>query len=409
MRRVGRGTIALGLALPFALGVGVGAAVFHAGAGAKDVAVPDGWAAVWPSAHTLEGEDVVLAWGDLAGADPTSAPEDVRFDPAVALERLEDLYALDVDELVVAREDGPAGEHKVVVVVDDTWSQAAGATDTAGPESTTPSGGTLASVLADAGEDGSAAAPRPLASVTGGVGLLEVDSAHLGGDAWELARGFAEVVQHFALLERPDPGPLPEGSQTFWDASAGYLASLAVPGHADDLADLVRSPELAWSSARLGTGGRLLLEYLAERDGPQVIGEVWRGAHADELPLDAYRRLTGLSSEALHRRITEYAMRTVTWDLAGSDGLAAAIDEIDPLLLQDRATRSRPIRPRRGSTGSPGPSPRPTRGTPWCGSCPTPTARPCGCGCAGTRTPPRVRAGATASSRSVTACPGTAR
>ncbi|WP_448631528.1 DUF6055 domain-containing protein [Cellulomonas soli] len=113
---------------------------------------------------------------------------------------------------------------------------------------------------------------------------------------------------------------------------------MAVPGHTADLLDLVRSPELAWSSARLGTGGRLLLQYLAERDGPQVLGELWRDARAGEQPLDTYRRLAGLSIEALHRRVAEYAMRTVTWDFAGAPDLGAALDKVDPLVLRERAT-----------------------------------------------------------------------
>lgn len=332
MRRVGRGTIALGLLVPFALGIGVGAAVSQDGFGRKDVVVPEGWSQAWDAGHALEGDDVVLVWGDTVGADPTAAAEALRFDPVQTLDRLQRLYDLDVDELVVASEDGPIGDHKIVVAATGTWSQGPDAQPV--PVEPAPTG--LGPLLAAAGAPASEQAEG---SVTeGGVGLLEASVAALQGDGWELARGFAEVVQHFAVRERPDSGLTADAAATFWDASAGYLASVAVPGRASDLADVARSPELAWSSPRLGTGGRLLLQYLAERDGPQVLGELWRGTREGEAPLEAYGRLAGLSAEALHRRVAEYAMRTVTWDLAATSGLASALGEVDPLLLAARST-----------------------------------------------------------------------
>ncbi|MGN8246599.1 DUF6055 domain-containing protein [Cellulomonas soli] len=336
MRRVGRGTLALGLALPFALGLGAGAALSFGDDGAKDLRVPDGWESAWSAGHVLEGQDVALVWGDAAGADPTLAPDALRFDPDPVLDRLDELYRLDVDELAVALEDGPAGAHKVVVVVDGTWTAGPGA-----PAATDNGTSGLAQVLRSA-DPAVQVTPAVGAVGTDGVGVVRLAPEHLRGDGWEVARGFAEVVQHFALLDRGTSGTGEYGATSpasaFWDASAGYLASLAVPGHTGDLIDLVRSPELAWSSTRLGTGGRLLLQYLAERDGPQVLGDLWRDARAGEQPLDTYRRLTGLSIEALHRRVAEYAMRTVTWDFAGTPGLGAALDQVDPLVLRERAT-----------------------------------------------------------------------
>lgn len=337
MRRVGRGTIALGLLVPFTLGIGLGAVISGDVFGGKDVAVPEGWSHAWRTGHVLEGDDVVLVWGDEVGDDPARAAETMRFDPARTLSRLERFYDLDVDELDVAREDGPVGDHKIVVVATGTWSEGPGKVPAAAVGRVPTGLGTLL------GATDQAPAAQAQGSVTdAGVGLLEVSVAALQGDGWELARGFAEVVQHFAVREHPASGLTADTAATFWDASAGYLASVAVPGRAGDLADLVRSPELAWSSPRLGTGGRLLLQYLAERDGPRVLGELWRGTEAGEAPLAAYGRLAGLSAEALNRRVAEYAMRMVTWDLTASSGLAGALADVDPLLV---ASRSTPVEP----------------------------------------------------------------
>ena len=100
----------------------------------------------------------------------------------------------------------------------------------------------------------------------------------------------------------------------------------------------MRSPQLHWASPRLGDGSWLLLQYLAERDGEQLLGTMWREAEAGEDPLTTYKRLTGLSQADLNRRVAEYAMRTVTWDFMDRSAIAAGVDRLDPVLLADRTT-----------------------------------------------------------------------
>ncbi|WP_315095109.1 DUF6055 domain-containing protein [uncultured Cellulomonas sp.] len=346
MGRGGRGAIVGAVVLVALLvGVGVGLTVRHLRPD-KTVVVPAAWAESWERAHVLQGQDVVLAWGDRAGADPATAPAELRFDPARAVAQLDALFALDVHDLGVVDEDGAVARHKVVVVVDGTWSDGPGA-PSAGV--VVPTSGGLAPP--DRGATG---------TVVEGVGLLRVDVPALtarghesatapatgapaaGGSqfdpSWELARGFAEVVQGFASLDTPGAGFASDQAATFWAASAAYLATVAAPGGIGDPTDLVRSPHLHWASPRLGDGGWLLLQYLAERDGEQLLGSMWREARAGEDPLSTYKRLTGLSQADLNRRVAEYAMRTVTWDFAGRSAIAAAVDGLDPVLLADRTT-----------------------------------------------------------------------
>lgn len=346
MGRWGRGAVAAVVVLGFlAAGIGVGAAVRHLQAG-KTVVVPAAWTPAWKDAHVREGQDVILAWGDRAGADPTRAPAELRFDAARAVAQLDALYALDVHDLDVVDEDGAIGRHKILVVVDGTWSTGPGA-----PASTVvvPQGGGLAQ--SERGATG---------SVVDGVGVLRVDvpsltarghesatapvteaPAPVGGSefdpSWELARGFAEVVQGFAVLDTPG-GFATDDAATFWAASAAYLATVAAPGGVGNPADLVRSPQLHWASPRLGDGSWLLLQYLAERDGEQLLGTMWREAEAGEDPLTTYKRLTGLSQADLNRRVAEYALRTVTWDFMNRSAVAAGVDQLDPVLLADRTT-----------------------------------------------------------------------
>src|SRR3954463_13270569 len=67
----------------------------------KSLVVPSGWARSWKHAHLQEGRDVVLAWGDLAGARPEAPPAELRFDPERAVAQLDALYSLDVQDLGV--------------------------------------------------------------------------------------------------------------------------------------------------------------------------------------------------------------------------------------------------------------------------------------------------------------------
>ena len=346
MGRWGRGGIAAVVVLGFlAAGLGVGAAVRNLRAD-KTVEVPVAWQPAWEDAHVREGQDVVLAWGDRAGADPTRASGELRFDPARALAQLEALYALDVNDLAVVDADGAIAQHKIVVVVDGTWSAGPGAP---GSAVVVPESGGLS--RSERGATG---------SVTDGIGVLRVDvpsltarghesatapatgePAVVGGSefdpSWELARGFAEVVQGFAVLDTPG-GFASNDAATFWAASAAYLATVAAPGGIGNPADLVRSPQLHWSSPRLGDGSWLLLQYLAERDGEQLLGTMWRQAQDGEDPLTTYKRLTGLSQADLNRRVAEYALRTVSWDFLDRSAIAEGVDRLDPVLLADRTT-----------------------------------------------------------------------
>ncbi|MBO3100407.1 DUF6055 domain-containing protein [Cellulomonas fengjieae] len=342
MGRWGRGVVAVVVLV--VVGAGLAAVVRHLRPD-KTVVVPATWAQSWERGHVREGRDVVLAWGDLAGADPATAPPGLRFDPARALAQLDALYALDVHDLGVVDDRGAIARHKIVVVVDGTWSRGPGS----GPRTAVPGGG-----LAQPGRGATG-------TVSNGVGLLRVDVAALtarghesatapptgqpapaGGSefdpSWDLARGFAEVVQGFAVLDTPGGGFASDDAATYWAASAAYLATVAAPGGIGNPADLVRSPQLHWPSPRLGDGSWLLLQYLAERDGEQLLASLWREAEAGEDPLSAYKRLTGLSQADLNRRVAEYALRTVSWDFANGSAIADAVDKLDPVLLADRTT-----------------------------------------------------------------------
>jgi len=322
MGRIRRGTLAVLLLVPVVVAVLVVTTLSRADDRTKDVVVPSAWSAVWQRSHTLEGADVVLAWGDLAGEDPRTAPPELRFDPAATVADLDALYTADVREMQVADELGPVGRHKVVVLVDGTWSgtvpdaPAVATTGGVGPQERTATG-----------------------TVDDGVGVVRAQASALRGvstASWELARGFAETVLTFAATDGEGFAADPE--DPFRAASAAFLATATSDSGIGDPSDLVRSPSLPWSSARTGDGGWLLLQYLTDRDGSDLVGRLWRGARDGESPIETYRRLAKIDQASLNRRVAEYALRTLTWDFTHQGQILEGVSDLDPVLLAGRST-----------------------------------------------------------------------
>ncbi|MBO9554649.1 DUF6055 domain-containing protein [Cellulomonas sp.] len=327
MGRIRRGTLVAAVLVPVVAAVLVVTTLSRADDRTKDVRVPSSWSAVWQRSHTLEGDDVVLAWGDLAGEDPRNAPPELRFDPAATVADLDALYALDVRDLQVADERGPAGRHKIVVLADGTWS----GTVPDDPE-ITQAGGVSTQGRAATG------------TVDDGVGLVRAEVSALRGvstASWDLARGFAETVLGFAA--DGGQGFAADADDPFRAASAAFLATASSDSGIGDPSDLVRSPSLPWSSARAGDGGWLLLQYLADRDGGELLGRLWRGARDGESPIETYRRLAKIDQASLNRRVAEYALRTLTWDFTHQGQILEGVAGLDPVLLAGRSTPVTPV------------------------------------------------------------------
>ena len=387
MGRIRRGTIVVALVVAFLLGAALATAFGGSEAGPKDLVVPEGWRSTWDDAHVVEGDDVALAWGDLAGTDPTTAPQGLRFDPAVVVAQLQALYALDADVLGLGPSDGPLAARKVVVVVDGTWSSGPGASgdpavvpavdgglSTADGAAPPTRGGVVdgvallqvrPEVIASsvttgappaAGPTGTPPAhdpttsPAPASSpaVTGPPETAPPDPTQVArarvpaGTPWELARGVAETLQRVTEATHPGHGLTAEAADTLRPAASAYLATLAVPGEHADVADHLLSSQLAWGSPRHGAAGWLLLQHLADRSSPMLVRDLWTGSLDTEHVLGAYARLTQSNASALNRRVAQYAMRAAVGDVTGTGGLGALVARLDPVLVAHRTT---PVEP----------------------------------------------------------------
>lgn len=365
MGRIRRGTLVVALVVALALGAALAHALGTRTGGARELVVPEGWRSAWQVAHVVEADDVALAWGDLAGEDPRDAPDGLRFDPDVVVDQLQALHDLDSDVLGLGANEGPLSERKLLVAVDGSWSTGPGADD-----------GSTVVVAVDGGlsTDGGTAAPTR-SSVLGGVAVLLVDPAVLAssldapaphpaaagespttatsapdpaptdapppvpaGTPWELARGVAEAMQRLTAAAHPGHGLTADSAETLRTAASAYVATLAVPQDHADVSDHVLAPQLAWGSPRHGAAGWLLLQQLAERSAPTLVGDLWTQSLDTEHVLGAYARLTLSNASALNRRVAQYAMRAAVADLPGPDGPGALFARLDPVLVAHRTT-----------------------------------------------------------------------
>lgn len=365
MGRIRRTTLVVALVVAFLLGAVLATALGNRTGGPRELVVPDGWRSAWDTAHVLEGDTVALAWGDRAGADPSTAPQELRFDPEVVLAQLEALHALDAGVVGLGAPEGPLAERKLVVVVDGTWTAGPGAARvptavvaadgglSAPADAGPPTRGAVVdgvamlhvapSVLAPSLEPVAAAAtptPDPTPGATGAPDTIR-DAALAripAGTPWELARGVAEALQRLTEAAHPGHGLTTEAADVLRTAAAAYLATLAVPGEHADVSDHVLAPQLAWGSPRHGAAGWLLLQHLAERSSPTLVRDLWTQSLDTEHVLGAYARLTLSDASALNRRVAQYAMRSAVADVAAVGPPGALLTGLDPVLVAHRTT-----------------------------------------------------------------------
>lgn len=310
MGRIRRGTLAALLTVPLVLGAVLAGAVVQTTSSPWSARAALAWAdkVVGTPRSADESEHFVLVRGSKDGVDLLTASDGGG--TRRLLDRLERYFALDVETAGVVGEQG-AGEHgasaqgdiaqdKIVVVLTRTWADPA----------------------LDAWADG---------SVSDGLGVLQIAPEAARTASWDVARALATTLLELGSSATEASTPL--GSTT-----ASFLATLAEPDEAADLAPFLRAANLRWASASYQDGGWPLLQYIVDRDGVAVLGRLWRESRADEDPLETYRRVTGISVQELGRRIGEFAARSITGDYSNRSRLERYLAKPDPAGVADPTT-----------------------------------------------------------------------
>ncbi|MFC4062457.1 DUF6055 domain-containing protein [Planomonospora corallina] len=289
-------------------------AAASASAPAKTVFVPERWARTgevpWVKERTKESANFILLWGDRSGTDPENAPAQYRFDPDGVLGQLEKLYSFHVDTMRFTPETGLPAQHKIIVVVTTTWSDA--------PLDAWATGG----------------------STDGRVGVINIAPGAAQPGSWGLAHEPARVFQNYTFPGRPGYGFTHASAGTFWEASAEFMAMQVYPRTAaGDLTRFIRTENLAYSSSRHHYGAWMLLQYIKDRDqyikdrdGLAMFNRIWNEARAGEHPLEVYRRIAGIDQAELNRRVGEYAQHNVTWDYSNRADFMPFVNRLYPFV-----------------------------------------------------------------------------
>ena len=158
----------------------------HAAA-AKTVYIPARWTQTgevpWAADRSRESANFILLWGEKSGTTPVSAPAPYNFDPNNIITQLENLYSFYVNTMKFTPETGLLAQHKIIVIITNTWNRAE------------------LNAWATGG------------SVDNRVGVINVAPGAALPGSWGLAHELAHVFQNYTFLGR--------GGVGFIDASAG--------------------------------------------------------------------------------------------------------------------------------------------------------------------------------------------
>ena len=289
---------------------------------------------------------------------PRTRPPRCGSTPARAVAQLDALYALDVHDLDVVAEDGAIARHKIVVVVDGTWSEGPGAPASA---VVVPQSGGLAADRARGDRQrrrrrraparGRPVADRPRARVR------------------DRTRHAAEPASS-AAPSSTRPGSWPAASPRWCRASPSSTRPAAASPRTTPRRSGPRAPPTwppwrrpvasgtprTWCAARSCTGrarGSATAAGSCCSTWPSATASSCSGSCGGTRRPARTRspRTSGSPGSAqadLNRRVAEYALRTVTWDFTDRSAIAAGVDRLDPVLLADRTT---PVESRRGRPG----------------------------------------------------------
>jgi hypothetical protein len=275
----------------------------QASAAAKTLYIPSRWVQTgevpWSSSRSRESANFVLLWGEKSGTAPASAPSPYHFDPNSIITQLENLYTFYVSTMKFTPETGKLAQHKIIVIVTNTWNR------------------TELNAWATGG------------SVDGQVGIINIDPRAAQPGSWGLAHELGHVFQAYTTMNRPGAGFIDATAGTFWETSAEFMAMQALPATAaGDLTRWLRSENLYYSSSRHHYGNWMLAQYIKDRDGLPMFNRMWNEAAGNEHPLETYRRIAGITQAELNRRLGEYATRTVTYDFGNRSTLMPFITSV---------------------------------------------------------------------------------
>ncbi len=257
----------------------------------------------WYYGRSKQSEHFIVFWGAGYGdRDPNSSevPAALRVDIDDLLLKAEEFYALNVDTLAFAKTgEGQSNLDKykmmIFILYQEEWlATGAGYDDVVGALWVSPSTcHPVGSVIAH--EIGHSFQYQVFCDLGNGTGFRYGFGGNGGNAFWE------QTAQWQAYQSYPE--------QIFNGQHTGvYLNN--------------NHRHICHENYRYAS--YLIHYYWAEKHGRDIIGRLWREAQQPEDPLQAYSRITGISTSELNDEIYDYATKMVTWDIDAIRSYGAA-------------------------------------------------------------------------------------
>jgi hypothetical protein len=257
----------------------------------------------WCYQRSRESENFIVLWGKGYGdKDPGSSevPEAYRVDIGDLLEKAEEFYALNVNQLKFAEVGAGKSnldEFKMMIFLfyQDEWNATgAGYDDTIGalwlsPNTSQPVGSTIAH------EIGHSFQYQVFCDLGGATGYRYGFGGNGGNTFWE------QCAQWQAYQSYPDE----------------VFSSVHYSVYCDNYHRHLHHENYRYASF-------FIHYYWAEKHGVDIIGKLWRLAEEPEDPIQTYMRITNISVSQLNDEIYDAATRFVTWDVDALREMGAA-------------------------------------------------------------------------------------
>lgn len=266
--------------------------------------------------RSYQSDNFILFWGEKAGTDPQTAPEDIRFEPSQTAAILEDVFAFYVNEVNFIPEDhGNFALYKFIIVINETWNPL-------------PDGTEIFKGWAFGG------------SYESTIGAMWVHPRALG--RFTLAHEFTHSMQNMIWIDYPGHGFINNDYVgSFWETHANFMALQANPDMVENTgpARFLSTQHFYWSSARHHYTNWMFLQYILDNDGMELINRLWRESEIGEHPLETLKRLKGIGQNDLNDMFASYAMRNITFDYSNGDEIRYTLEnEIDSRHITRRFT-----------------------------------------------------------------------
>ncbi len=269
--------------------------------------------------RSIESENWIVFWEAGYGTDPGDDPDpNMRVDVNYLLWVAEKSFVLYRDSLkFIEKGSSKTDDYKMIILLDYTidWKAFGSGVDEV-----------IGQLILSA-----SAARAGMVTIAHEVGHCFQYQA--GKDQYPLAPGAPKVGWDYGL------GTNGEGGNGWWEQCAQWQAFKVDPGSQfNGVGAYLFANHLNILHEKPRYDNYFIQDYWTYKHGWDFIGRLWRESYFPEDPVDAYKRITGLTQEEFNDEMYEHAARLTTWDIPHiiENGKSHILDrEMNPLIAAE--------------------------------------------------------------------------